>query len=1171
MFQAVDPESGRSVALKTVIPVRGASHRLRREIETLARLEHPGIVRVIEHGEEAGQPWLAMELVAGETLRTRMASTPAETLPPEASSVPPVSAGARHLLGLFPGLCSALRYLHGEGIVHGDLKPDNVMVLPDGGVVVVDFGLASQWGAAVSREELAGLDVHPGTFWYSSPEQARGDPLDARADLYALGCILYEVIAGSPPFVGSDPMQVLSRHADERPAPLASRASGIDPRLDRLVLRLLEKDPRKRPGYAEDVSRMLVQAGVSTSRSVEGPKGRTYLYRPGFVGRSQAKARIAERLSGLARGSGSVVLLSGRSGIGKTRLLVELGRQARGHRVAMLSATCPPDRTVALGGLRSCLAQIVDRTRDGSDLDLGSRARLLAPYVPAMMDRSPPPESRPGAVVGTLVDLFVALARAAPLILVLDDLHWADDLTLDFLNALTAPGLEELPLMVVGARRSEEDLPEGLASLIGRPGVHQIELPRLQASAVERLVGEMLGLAQPPSALCQLLYQRSEGNPFFLGEYLRACVEMDLLRRDSDGAWKLVSAPGSVPLPKTLRELIGQRLDGLGPGARLLVDAAAVLDAEPSPNELHAVAAALAPVGDADWAQLFDRELLEELPDGKVRLSHGSVRETAGEFLDPERRRSLHRSAVVWLQDRPEPERERRMGSLGRHLEAVGESTEAQAAYRAAAESARRHHALAEAERWLVAYLELPGGTAVDRAAARIERGRILVSLGRVEEGAWSHQAALTEAEAPGDEPLRMEALLGLAHAESERDRLGPAERLFEAALTLAQKRDDAAGAGTALQGLARVDRARGRAASARRRYEQALIHCQRLGRSVEEGHVLGGLANLALEEGDLEGAQRYLEQALERLEGHDARRHPLTTLASLHLRRRDATAARRLFRQALKLHRRVGDRMGELIATSNLAALETEQGRSDKADGLLRKSLRMAQEVGQPSTELRARINLGNLRLRQGRIDEARLELERAAGLAQRLDQPREEAQAQGNLAVVLRETGDLEGAAARYAVAIDLARRAGDAYVEGIMRANLAGVHHARGRGKEARRATFQALRIHRRLGDRHSEGLALMNLVELDLEDGRVDLARRRLAQARALGRDRADPNLEGLALVQLGVIEVEAGRPRRARRCFDAAVAVRPSDPAVRARLGELRGLLEGAGGSAGGGS
>ncbi len=238
---------GGAVALKTVRASSGTdlSH-LRREIHALSLVSHPGVVRVLDHGVHEATPWFAMELLRGHTLRDELDERLDEPADPPT---------LRRRLGILREVCDGLAALHASNVVHRDVKPENVFVTEGDRVVLMDLGLA-QFFAGTGREQID-RNASSGTLWYASPEQLLGDFVDARSDLYSLGCVLYECVTGVAPFVADEPQVLRHRHVHVAPDPMASRAIDVTPELEALAMRLLAKRPQTRYGYAVDVARDL--------------------------------------------------------------------------------------------------------------------------------------------------------------------------------------------------------------------------------------------------------------------------------------------------------------------------------------------------------------------------------------------------------------------------------------------------------------------------------------------------------------------------------------------------------------------------------------------------------------------------------------------------------------------------------------------------------------------------------------------------------------------------------------------------------------------------------------------------------------------------------------------------------------------------------------------------
>jgi eukaryotic-like serine/threonine-protein kinase len=254
--RAVDQRLGRSVAVKQLRTDLATDPtfqaRFRREAQSAAGLNHPTIVAVYDTGEEIDPltgvaiPYIVMELVEGSTLRDVLRE--GRKLLPERA------------MELTQGILDALSYSHKAGIVHRDIKPANVMLTPNGAVKVMDFGIAR--AVADTSATMTQTAAVIGTAQYLSPEQARGETVDARSDLYSAGCVLYELLVGRPPFIGDSPVSVAYQHVREIPQPPSQLDPELTPEIDAVVLKALAKDPADRYQSAkemkDDIARLLV-------------------------------------------------------------------------------------------------------------------------------------------------------------------------------------------------------------------------------------------------------------------------------------------------------------------------------------------------------------------------------------------------------------------------------------------------------------------------------------------------------------------------------------------------------------------------------------------------------------------------------------------------------------------------------------------------------------------------------------------------------------------------------------------------------------------------------------------------------------------------------------------------------------------------------------------------
>jgi eukaryotic-like serine/threonine-protein kinase len=262
VFVADEVALGRKVVVKVLPPELAAGvsvDRFKREIQVAARLQHPHIVPVLSAGEIDGLPFYTMPLVEGSSLRARLARGP---------------LSITEAVGVLREVARALAYAHEHGVVHRDIKPDNVL-LTGGSAVVTDFGIAKAISASrlegAAAPTLTAMGTSLGTPAYMAPEQAAGDPsTNHRADIYAFGCMAYEMLAGHPPFHGLTPHKLMAAHMGERPQPITELRPDTPPALAALVMQCLEKEPDHRPQSASDLARVLetVTSGGSTQQAL---------------------------------------------------------------------------------------------------------------------------------------------------------------------------------------------------------------------------------------------------------------------------------------------------------------------------------------------------------------------------------------------------------------------------------------------------------------------------------------------------------------------------------------------------------------------------------------------------------------------------------------------------------------------------------------------------------------------------------------------------------------------------------------------------------------------------------------------------------------------------------------------------------------------------------------
>lgn len=748
---------GQQVALKTVARSDPRLlRRFRREILTLKRLEHPGVVRCLDDGEqESGQPWYVMPLLKGATLLRFMHTIRAlssglqahhsrSTKPQDLGlasthwlsrlsqmhstswahtldALPLLNredmggaqgAGAQaswsapttqKVLGWLGQICQTLDYVHGQGVVHCDLKPENILITEDGQAILVDFGIADVVGARIEQGDLEAAGLQAGTTHYISPEQIQGHGVDARTDLYSMGCMMYEAIAARVPFDDPSSDNVLRQHLFAHAQPLQTCAPDTPQEVGRVVESLLAKTPQERVGHARVVREVLMRHGVGVPVWEQAPAARATLYRPEFTGRAQTLKALADGIERLHQPPKAVplVLLGGESGVGKSRLVAQVIATHRTRALEVLHGQGiwrdGQREADPLHVFESALRQMVEVCRDDpprAQRVFGRWYETLAPYAPflskldhildtgerAAVARAEPAHTRLFEAMGEVLCAFVE-DRAT--LLVLDDLHWADHLSLGVVDHIHKLGqANRVRVMVLGTYRTES-LPYQLALLRQREDVLDVRLERFAPEQVRELMCQMLGMHEVPQEIASFVSTQTEGNPYYVAEYLRMMLDEDMLSLSAMGRWTLRPQEervelGALAVPERVNALVHGRVARLPPHARHVAQAAAVLGRSCKLEILHQMLQSPREAV-ANHLDMLRRHDVLWGDEQRVRFAHDKLRRAVLESMDEAQRRALHaRAASVWAA-RPHS----RLGRLGHHWERAGQRAEAVAAYEA--------------------------------------------------------------------------------------------------------------------------------------------------------------------------------------------------------------------------------------------------------------------------------------------------------------------------------------------------------------------------------------------------------------------------------------------------------------------------------------------------------
>jgi class 3 adenylate cyclase/tetratricopeptide (TPR) repeat protein/tRNA A-37 threonylcarbamoyl transferase component Bud32 len=748
VYRATDTLLGREVAVALMkiehLDDAGLT-RLRREARAMARLgDNTNIVTVHDIGEERGQPYIVSQHMQGGSVADLLAATEGHRLPIDVV----VAIGAQ--------ICDALDYAHRMGIVHRDVKPANVWLSSDGTAKLGDFGLAV--GRDPTRVTVEGMIV--GTLAYMPPELASGVDSEPRSDLYSVGAMLYEMLTGRPPFLGENAVAIISQHLNTEPVAPSWHNPEVPRALEDLVLSLLAKEPADRPADAGVVKGVLEEIGRSPVEAVAEHTAETNqldrLASGVFVGRSFELDELRAGLDDALRGRGSLALLVGEPGIGKTRIADELATYAGLRGAQVLWGRCyeSDGAPVYWPWVQVIRSYVHERDEATLRSEMGTGAADIAQVVSNIHDRLPglpvPPQLEPEQARFRLFDSVATFlknaARHKPLVLILDDIHSADEPSLMLLQFL-ARELRGAPLLVVATYRDMQlgrhhPLSKVVAALAGESLSRRVVLRGLGEEDVARYI-EMTTRLSPPPELVTAVYRETEGNPFFVSEVVRLLAAEGRLDPDTPpSSW-------SVGIPQGVREVVGRRLEHLTDDCNKVLTIASILGREFDLDTLEIVSERkgnelLDVIDEAIAARLVTEQ--PETP-GHYRFSHAIVRETLYADVPSTRRMRLHQQIGEAIERQP-AQAERRLAELALHFAegaAAGDPGKAVRYARLAADHAMEVLAYEEGARLYQMALdaaELHEPDPLDRCDLLILLGDARIKSGSPTEG----QAALWEA-----------------------------------------------------------------------------------------------------------------------------------------------------------------------------------------------------------------------------------------------------------------------------------------------------------------------------------------------------------------------------------------------------------------------------------------
>jgi tetratricopeptide (TPR) repeat protein/AAA+ ATPase superfamily predicted ATPase/predicted Ser/Thr protein kinase len=672
VYCALDTRLNRSVAIKFLARDKAdavARKRFQREAQMASALNHPHILTVYDAGDFEGRQYLVTEFIDGGTLYDWIRSEPRDW---------------RRVVELLLGVGDGLSTAHEAGILHRDIKPANILVTKNGYAKLADFGLAKHEELARAQQEgLSASDYSSpgmilGTIAYMSPEQAMGKPLDIRSDIFSFGVTLYEALTGRRPFAESTMLEVLQAIIQDESVPLPQE---FPKELRSIVERALEKDPDRRYQTMRELTVDLKQSlwleggfqtGQNSSATLVSPEASiTVEPAEAFVGREPELHKLEQLLDRALSGTGRIVFITGEPGIGKTALAAEflLRSHSRVNNLIFASGRCLEQFGTAeaylpfIGAVGELLRS---RQRNSVATVLRTHALTWCKQFPSVFGSADTLERLNQETIGAtrermlreMADSLVALSTTVPLVMVLEDLHWADPSTTDLLRLL-GQRIHRHRLLLIGTYRPEEielkrhPLKNYKLEMLAHNQCEEIALHVLSTRHVANYLHARCTPNDFPPEFAELVERKTEGHPLFTTSVVQFFIERGYISQAGE-QWTLVRPLSEIDvnIPEDVRSMIRKKIGSLADDDQRALQYASIEGEEFT----SAILAGLLEVDEVLLEERLDRldkvhRLIhargeEELPDGSLttryRFTHVLYHNQLYEGLVKKRRMMLH-------------------------------------------------------------------------------------------------------------------------------------------------------------------------------------------------------------------------------------------------------------------------------------------------------------------------------------------------------------------------------------------------------------------------------------------------------------------------------------------------------------------------------------------------
>jgi len=987
VYRVYDASFKRDVAMKILrheLSEPQQMLRFRAEFSTLVSLEHAGIIKVYDFGLLQDRfPYFTMEFFAGKKI--------SEFFDGHSWAA---------LYDVILQIAAGLHHIHHLGIIHLDLKPSNILVDDHGKAKIMDFGVAVESHQVLDRKIR-------GTLHYMAPEVLRQDRVDSRADLYALGMTLYETVTGALPGYGKAPIDVIRMHLDDEIRPPSAINPRIPEELERIIMKLLEKDPRHRYASAAALLHEVADAAGKTAPAGELLVGKGELFAAPLIGRKHEVGQLMSLIAEARQGRGSGAVLAGAEGMGKSRIVRDATLRAQLDGARVFCGRCPVNRRSIYAPFFEIFEQMVTAVNPTADVAAEIR-RLLRPVVSAANGEESAPSTGHkyrlyNRIVQSMQDMYGFLSAAdtsgSPLILIIEDLQWADPSTEELFAFLVGEARQN-KLIVIGTLTIDPNGDGSGSALLAQweHRAHDANFPLMRVDSLnEPLVREhlqsLLGEQNVSDEFVRWMLWESSGSPLNIRRVIDYLIAHDYLRWQPAGWSADMERLRGLRIPGGAASILMEKVDALSTPERAVLEAAAVFGELTEVDLLTSVALPSREESYDALRELIEQGLLDESSDGKtVAFPQIHLRDAIYNAMTERRRAELHLRTANALEPALAAGAQQLLGQVAFHFARANDTNKGIRYSVEAGDLAMRTAAHQEATDFYRSALELMDLAGVEEAKKAEVREKLADAYYRNSDNksaisAYQYLLKSFQARSKDDEPNRdlARVMKKIGKVLTKRGEQDAALSYFQNALEQFEKLGDTLEVAELLNRSAWLHREKDDYEGARAISERALALLAGTEPNVVYGYVKNMLGCIEYNLGNWQKAKELLLESLQvgdRLGSEQLCKVATTNLGNTLWKLGDWTNALQYFKMNLTLSEQQGDLWNLVTAYNNTGIIEFGRGNFQVAADYFERSVRLDEKIGALENEALARENLAESLEMLGRWNDALVQYNRCLSM---------------------------------------------------------------------------------------------------------------------------------------------------------------------------------------------